>query len=464
MPTFQPPQHGHSGSDASSRSSNGSAYQLILDHILTYPGTFEIPLRTMYTLNSATRPPGSPQSSAGGSPLQAQGAFPDQTATQSLGESLMAQLSQLPNQANFLPPSFITSFLRRCFPAELVCVDFPQALTGLDYLKDLETRRRREVAAAMARLEIDRDTLDNDAAALSEQYPGVLKWVKSIEEKERKIDALYTQLYVALRRWIMINELSLLPFNKHNCVAMLNTLYPPAISNPPTTKLTPAVLQAQRDGFFKYICKVEKSSPRILQNLMQQGKAPTDDNGWIAVTRTLGLYLQLANSMINESTDIVHVQDVSPRKVHGSGEARRAKADSGVSFTSDRPSTRSSSTAEQVSPIEPPSRPKTPSGGRSGTALEKLARGLRTIGRSRTDVTEMIHNDAPMQPGVEKPKMLKKMRSLGSIESRKVQGSAFQSNAAPTFDADAMRLQRMKYEAGINAQQKFGSRAQPFEL
>ncbi|KAF2770366.1 hypothetical protein EJ03DRAFT_270437 [Teratosphaeria nubilosa] len=449
MPTFQPPQHGHTGSDASSRSSNGSAYQLILDHILTYPGTFEIPLRTMYTLNSATRPPGTPQSSASGSPLQAQGAFPDQSAsTQSLGESLMAQLSQLPNQANFLPPSFITSFLRRCFPAELVCVDFPQALTGLDYLKDLETRRRREVAAAMSRLDIDRETLDNDASALSEQYPGVLKWVKSIEEKERKIDALYTQLYVALRRWIMINELSLLPFNKHNCVAMLNTLYPPAISNPPTTKLTPAVLQAQRDGFFKYICKVEKSSPRILQNLMQQGKAPTDDNGWIAVTRTLGLYLQLANSMINESADIVHVQDVSPRKGHGSGGARRVKVDSGVSFTSDRPSTRASSNAEQISPIEPPSRPKTPLGGRPGTALEKLARGLRTIGRSRTD----------------KSKMLKKMRSLGSIESRKVQGSAFQSNAAPTFDADAMRLQRMKYEAGINAQQKFGSRAHPFEL
>ena len=39
----------------SSGSSSGSSYQSILDHILVNPGSYEIPLRTMYTLNCAPR-------------------------------------------------------------------------------------------------------------------------------------------------------------------------------------------------------------------------------------------------------------------------------------------------------------------------------------------------------------------------------------------------------------------------
>jgi len=470
MSTFHSSQHHHSDSTGSSA---GSSYQLILDHILTYPASYEIPLPTMYQLNCAPRSQqvparhGSVSSSAGSSPAQPQGGFPDDQTTNTFQENLMAQLQQAPNQPTCLPPSFITSFLQRCFPPELICVDFPQALTGLDYLKDLETRRRREVAAAMNRLEVDRTTLDQDAATLSSRYPGVLQWVNFMEEKERKVEALYTQLYVVLRRWIMINELSLIPFNKHNCVAMLNTLYPPVMSTPPTSKLTPSVLQAQRGGFFKYIQSVEKSGPRILNNLMQQGKAPTDENGWMAVTRTLGLYLQLAKSIINECCDIADIQDVSPRKKRESGESRKSrKADSGMSFGStDRPPTRSSSNGELVSPTGP-SRPKTPSGGRSGTALEKIARGLRTIGRSRTDVTEMVPIETHPPPAEKpmKPKGLRKMRSMGSLEYRKTQESTLKAANPPTFDAEVMRTQRMKYEAHVATGQKFNARLMPFEV
>jgi hypothetical protein len=462
MPAFHQPTMSQS-SDRSSRSSTGSSYQLILDHILSYPGSYEIPLRTMYTLNCAPRAqPVQAPSSAGVSPVNQQGPWQDKQATDAFTENLMAQISQLPNQPNYLPPSFITSFLRKCFPSELVNVDFPQALCGLDYLKDLESRRRREVGAAMSRLDIDRETLSNDATALSGRYPGVVRWVQSIEEKERKVDALYTQLYIAVRRWIMINELSLTPFNKHNCMAMLNTLYPPVVSIQPTSKLTPDVLQQQRDGFFKYILKVEKSTPRILHNLMQQGKAPDDENGWPAVTRTLGLYLQLANSMINECVDVVNVKDLSPRKNRGSAGSRSTgKADSGISFTSaDRPSTRSSSNAGLVPPDEP-ARPKTPSS-RPGTALEKLARGLKTIGRSRTEVKEMIQDAPTPSTNTERPKILRKVRSLGSFEARRSEGYSSKASEAPAFDVEAMRLQRAKYEAGLAAQQKFSARLQPF--
>lgn len=110
-------------------------------------------------------------------------------------------MQQLSNQPSSLPPSFITSFLRRCFPSELVYVDFPQALTGIDYLKDLETRRRREVQAVLSRLDIDKSTLQFDAE-LAKQYPGIARWLQSIEAKEHKLDAYYTYLYVGLRRWV----------------------------------------------------------------------------------------------------------------------------------------------------------------------------------------------------------------------------------------------------------------------
>lgn len=425
----------------------------------------------MYALNTAPRGsirPGTPPSSNGSSPNTPQGAFPDTQTTQSFTENLLAQVQQLSNQTATLPPSFIISFLNKCFPAELTHVDFPQALTGLDYLKDLETRRRREVASAMNRLEIDRESLDQDAAGLSSRYPGVLQWVKSIEEKERKIDSLYTQVFLGLRRWILVNELSLLPFHKHNCLGMLNTLYPPiGLSDQPTSLLSHSVLKNQREGYFKYITSVEKNGPRVLSTLMQQGKAPNDENGWVSVTRTLSMYLQVASSIITECSQISNVHDISPRKNRDSNQTSSSRhtrnADSGISFgsvSSDRrPSTRGSTT-EPTSPMEW-NRPKTPNGTRPGTTLEKIARGLRTMGRSRTDVTEIINEQSTStepQPA-EKPKMLRKMRSLGSLGDRKGSMASLRQTAdAPAFDVEAMRLQRKKYEDAAQAQEKMGKR------
>lgn len=105
--------------------------------------------------------------------------------------------------------------------------------------------------------------------------------------------------------------MALTPFNKHNCHAMLNTLYPPVEMSQPTSKLTIPLLKAQREGFFNYIRTVERQGPMCLQTLMQQGAKPGDPNGWPAVKRTLNNYLRLANSMILESQDISSLEVVS---------------------------------------------------------------------------------------------------------------------------------------------------------
>lgn len=480
--------HQRSESSESSSSHGSSAYQLILDHVLSYPGSYEIPLRTMYTLNSTPRaqPPHirshSPPSD-GNSPTKSRHETP---ITQALTDSLMAQMSQASHQQPSLPPSFITSFVRKCFAPELIHVDFPQALTGLDYLKDLETRRRRVVRNALECLEINRDVLEPATDAFANRYPKAAPWTDAIEKKERRIDALYTSLFIGLRRWILINELSLTPFSRHNCHAMLNTLYPPVVPAQPTKQLTTGILRQQRDGFFKYIQSVEKSGPRILGNLMQQGRAEGEDNGWAAVVRTLGMYLQLANSMIKECVDITGAESLpSPnldrhsKASTGSSASITAdhkpvreprKVDSGVSFNSQTKTSRSGSFVEPTSPVESVAkelprpetarpvtakrdteRPKTPaasvksvattrhratSTSRSGTALEKLARGLRSLGRGRPEVTEMVSTPA-VPPLPEKTKTLRKMRSMGTLDF----GSS--SNNNDTF----ARQQQRAYEA-----------------
>lgn len=199
----------HGRSDSSDTSSTGSSYQHILDHVLTYNAGYELPLRTMYTLNSAPRaqplPPrrGTPTSSSSSSPTSpvVSNAWHDSSTTNVFNENLMAQMSHLPTQPTSLPPSFITSFLGRCFPPDLVCVDFPQALTGLDYLKDLETRRQRELIYSLGRLQIDPAILENEVE-LRQQYPGVARWKRSIKDREHIIESQYTGLYIGLRRWV----------------------------------------------------------------------------------------------------------------------------------------------------------------------------------------------------------------------------------------------------------------------
>jgi hypothetical protein len=354
----------HSRSASSeTTASTGSAYHFILEHLLSYPGTYgsfdptpspafpgrafgsrqnELPLRSMYTLNSAAAPLSSsgtstPPSSNGSPTCHSFSAaaaaannsptisgnphrFANEAAVNSrhnpaamFMSSIMDQIAQIPQQPASLPPAFVTSFLNRCFPIVLEAVDFPQSLTALDYLKDLEMRRRKEIVYALKHHGMDDSIVESAETCdqLAKIYPHLSHYLSNLESKAKRADALYTQLYVALRRWILINEMALTPFNKHNCHAMLNTLYPPVEVSQPSAKLTMSQLKAQREGFFNYIRTVERQGPMCLQTLMQQGAKPGDPNGWPAVKRTLNNYLRLSNSMILESQDISTLESLN---------------------------------------------------------------------------------------------------------------------------------------------------------
>lgn len=197
----------HSRDSSKDSAASGASYQLILEHVFQKSGTYEIPLRTMYAINCS---PSSHRGEKNGtSPSTAAGSLPTDTpqqppvspATAQFTSALIDHITKLPTQPCSLPPVFITTFLRRCFCEDLTLVDFPQALTGLDYLKDLETRRRRAIGAAFTKLGLQRDPIDADQ--IKAQSPSVVAWVKSINDSERKVEALYTQLYIGLRRWVM---------------------------------------------------------------------------------------------------------------------------------------------------------------------------------------------------------------------------------------------------------------------
>ncbi|KAI9758263.1 MAG: RNA polymerase I enhancer binding protein [Chaenotheca gracillima] len=453
----------------------GAAYPWILEHILSYPGTYEISLRNMYTLNSsqgphhqvpqdASRPATSQSASRPASnktsPMSAEFPLADSPSSSSPSSAarfkanLMSQISQLPTQPCSLPASFVTAFVRRCFPEELELVDFPHALTSLDYMRDLEARRRRDLASALRSLGVDKQSLSPDGTEVITRKPQVAAWVKSMEDKERKVQALYTQVYIGIRRWMLINEMSLLPFNKSNCLAMLNTLYPPTVTTQPTMQLTPAILHSQRDGFFRYVKGVEKNGRSILENVMLQGRRPgrNDPTGWPSVRETLDLYLRAANGMIDECATIIssYTRDSTTFNEPGDGQMsptavpidessrKNKKFDSGVSFNSAERSSTSSTNSNVANKPLPPS-----PHARSGSTLEKIARELFRIRKKKDG--DGRDTPAPKEEVKRVPAKLisvKKARSMGALADTKDKNRSFINSAdhlrseTPAFDLD----------------------------
>ncbi|KAJ4347312.1 uncharacterized protein N0V89_011252 [Didymosphaeria variabile] len=427
---------------------------MILEHVLQYPGSYEIPLRTMYTLNCApraqplpkdlSRAP-SPTDSAPSSPTSGQMAWSDaECASMNFTSQLMSHINSIPQQPSSLPPSFIVSFVSRIFHPSLSLVDFPQALTALDYLRDLDNRWRKELKAAFARVHIHPDTAGQDIETLSGRYPGIALWAKNLEGKSRKAELYYAKLWLGLRRWIMINELSLQPFNKLNCMGMLNTILPPQPSSGgklPSPLLNHQTLRQERDGFFNYIQQVQKQGPGVLEMLTQG-----ESTKWSVVQKEVDKYLRVAKNIIDDCMATMGTEDFKsvdePRK--------GKKTDSGVSFGSDvRPSTSSSTHDKPLPELHMDREPAS----KGLSKLEKLSREFKRMRvKSRPEVEEMVKmdQDLPMV-GENQGKKIKKARSLANLRGRNsssasVAGSRKGSDAIP-FDAEEMRRARQLYDA-----------------
>ncbi|PWY91018.1 hypothetical protein BO70DRAFT_83072 [Aspergillus heteromorphus CBS 117.55] len=411
---------------------DGSALTWIFDHCLRYPGTYEIPLRTMYELNcNPTRTPvtgtRAPET-AFHRPSNSSTSQDSVDAAADFRFQLTHQIARLPSQPCSLPSSFVTSFLRRCFTPELEEVDFPQALTALDYLKDLENRRRKEVAAALQRLGVEPKDVQGNTE-LAEKYPGVLAWLGNINAQARRVEALYTQVYVGLRRWTLINEMLMEPFNKATCSAMLNTLFPPITDAtvPPTSHLTVEILRSQRDGFFRYIIAVEANGPDVLAKVIAQGARDGEENGWPVVREALDKYLRSANDIIDECMTVTGPLSSEGLESQSRGHKGR-KVDSGISFGSSENILGGDGNKSCEDVAEKPLPPPPSKGHKSGSTLERLARELRKLGESG------------------KTKNLKKMKSTSALGARSGNLHS-RSEEESIFEIDEQKRRRLLWEA-----------------
>jgi hypothetical protein len=182
----------------------------------------------------------------------------------------MEHLQNIPAQPCTLPPVFLTTFIQKCFPQKFEDVDFDQALTALDYLRDLEIRRKKELEKAIrARGQYDSK-------------------IVNLRNRSIKLDRTYAVALTGIRRFVsflhchpgthcltcdyqtLVHELSLPHFNKYNAVALLNTLYPIA-EDDVNNVLTASMLSQQRQALWKYIVSVEKSGPGRLDSVRDRG-------------------------------------------------------------------------------------------------------------------------------------------------------------------------------------------------
>jgi hypothetical protein len=101
-------------------------------------------------------------------------------------------------QSEGLPPSFIQSFcLEEAFPANYDSANFDQALTGLDYIRDLEVTRQVSLREAARRLCI---TKENWRDVLSAD-PDAKLWVENMQALEFDIETYYANIFLDLRIW-----------------------------------------------------------------------------------------------------------------------------------------------------------------------------------------------------------------------------------------------------------------------
>lgn len=95
----------------------------------------------------------------------------------------------------------------------------------------------------------------------------------------------------------LIHELSLTPFNKFNCIALLNTLYP--LGEPPVNDILNATrLGDQRNGLWRYIGAVEKNGPQILDSVRDA------NGGWPALAETVRGYVKAAVDQIQRADEL----------------------------------------------------------------------------------------------------------------------------------------------------------------
>lgn len=236
------------------------------------------------------------------------------------------------------------------------------------------------------------------------------------------------------------------PFNRANCIAMLNTLFPPVTDGTctPTSQLTPQILKSQRDGFFRYISAINNNNAKvILGKVISQGAPEGSDNGWPLVRDALDKYVRTANEVIDECATVSGPASFDNLDSFDSSESvednvstrghKGRKVDSGISFGSSvvlpSPSNDGSCKEDILDKPLPPSPASNTPSKSGGSKLERLAREIRKLSDSG------------------KVKGLKKMRSTSALGVRPENIPGKTVDHASFFEIDEQKRKRLIWEA-----------------
>lgn len=483
---------------------DGRALVWIYEHCLRYPTTYDIPLRHMYTINcnSAYKP--RPTSGNSGNAFSQQ-KHRHSNSTRSTGSAdtsnsnehsdttprssadideidgahdfnamMENHVARLPSQPCSMSVVFLLKFLRGCFTENSDDVDFNQALSAIDWMRDLHIRWKKGFDSALAALGITRTDLEElDHGQLAAKFPTSIGWLWDMFAKAHNLEAMYGQLYLNLRRWTLINEILLEPKARSNHLALLNSLYPP-IMDPALLpeKVTPRLIQMTRDGFFQWVDIVHKNCANVkdfqtaqkwawdtLHPIFRDQAPEGEKTTWLYTYHTIQKYLNLAENvtaaceaitlsrapvpedrypsdLIDEAQPAEEIQPPNealsefrftdePQSPGGSQRSKKTrKADSGISFGS-------SSSANRDKPL--PDFPVIQDKPRKVSGLERLAGELKRIGFS-------------------KPKSLKKMKSTSTLNFRSPsQLSHTDSNFEVDEDMRRRLIEQARYRKNSNA-------------
>ncbi|PMD16726.1 hypothetical protein NA56DRAFT_545259, partial [Hyaloscypha hepaticicola] len=198
---------------------------------------------------------------------------------------------------NGLPVVVILNTVERILQKDYNKVDFSNALTALDYLRDLELTRRAKLRTAAERLGI---TLETWRAVLTDN-PDALKWIELIQKYELIIEEGYANIFIDLRIWTMISELKSDHFHKPSVLALLNTLFPPTATVLPNNRIPPKVLNQYRSSLYRYITAVEANGPSVMKAFEAKLQAESNRHSWKSTWENLQLYMWLAELMIKQA-------------------------------------------------------------------------------------------------------------------------------------------------------------------
>ncbi|RDL33856.1 uncharacterized protein BP5553_08224 [Venustampulla echinocandica] len=253
-------------------------------------------------------------------------------------------------QTHGFPPHFVRDIcLQKVFLKEYKEVDFGQALTCLDYLRDLELSRRTALREVAERLNIKEDSW----RSVLQEEPEAYAWVSSVQLQELEIEKYYAAIFVDLRIWTMVHELQYEPFYKPNVLAMLNTLFPPSLKDMPNDRVDIKTLNKYRSTFYGHILAVEAQGSAIVKDFIDKLLSPDTKHSWPETRNNLVAYIELAEKMITQAKEISGMEFFKRNSLRNS----KSSSDAPSPF-SERPGTASSATTSVDNHMSPISNPK----------------------------------------------------------------------------------------------------------